>query len=60
MIIMLNSENIHFGLSASDLQAIQHVDKSAVKLAEDSTQAPSKGDFSAWNCPYKECLPRKQ
>ena len=54
------NDNISFSLSAPDLDAIERADKASVKLAADTAQTPSKGDFSAWNCPYKECLPRQQ
>ncbi|GLQ51896.1 hypothetical protein ACFFJT_18320 [Dyella flava] len=54
------SENINFVPSASDIDSIERADKSAAKLVEDTTQSLPKGDFSAWNCPYKECRQRTQ
>ena len=54
------NENINFGRSASDLSAIEQADKSAAKLDTQTPQAPSSGQFSAWNCPYAECVPRQQ
>lgn len=57
---MAANNHINFELSTSDLDAIKQADKSLVKLGAEAAPSAPRADFSAWNCPYKECRPRPQ